>query len=197
MKEVLLKNMRANVSIVIQTAGGHDEQVINASKEDKINLVVQSALGNPVSLEREDGQPIKVKDYTWKFVKSATGADTFIIQADLPEMTLDRKSELYAAQSNVSHNRHVAIMSNVDLKGERINTSAQTNLKVSENSSNRDRVSPELMVRKAEKETNYTDWMIQTTQPTLDRVDTTHLRSDKKSHLNRVFVSEMDGRFNV
>ena len=197
MKEVLLKNMRANVSIVIQTAGGHDEQIINASKEDKINLVVQSALGNPVSLEREDGQPIKVKDYTWKFVKSATGADTFIIQAEMPEVTLDRKSQLYAAQSNVSHNRHVAIMSNVDLKGERINTSAQTNLRVSENSMNKDRVSPDLVVRKAEKETNYTDWMIQTTQPTMDRVDTTHLRSDKKSHLNRVFVSEMDGRFNV
>jgi hypothetical protein len=197
MKDVLLKNMRSNVAIVIQTSGGHDGQNINASVEDKINLVIQSALGQPISLQRDDGQPVKVKDYTWKFVKSASGADTFIIQADMPEMSLDRKSELYAAQANISQNIHVPIMSTVDLKGERINTSAQTNLKVSENRQNAERVGPELMVRKAEKETSYTDWMVQTIRPTLDRVDLSNLKSDKKLHLNKVFISEMDGRFNV
>jgi hypothetical protein len=197
MKDVLLKNMNSNVSIVIQTGGGHDGQNINASIEDKINLVIQSALGQPISLQRDDGQPVKVKEYTWKFVKSATGSDTFVIQADMPEVTLDRKAELYAAQANISQNIHVPIMSTVDLKGERINTSAQTNLKVSENAVNRERVDPELMVRRAEKETNYTDWTIQSVRPTLDRVDISNLRSDKKQHLNRTFVSEMDGRFNV
>ena len=195
-KDVLLKNMNSNVSIVIQTGGEHDGQNINASIEDKINLVIQSALGQPISLQRDDGQPVRVKDYTWKFVKSATGSDTFVIHADMPEMTLDRKSELYAAQANISHNIHVPIMSNVDLKMERINTSAQTNLQVQANDANRDRGNPELMVR-AEKETNYTDWTIQSTRPTLDRVDISNLRSDKKQHLNRSFVSEMDGRFNV
>ena len=197
MKDVLLKNMKSNVSIVIQTSGGHDAQNVNATLEDKVNLVVQSAMGQAISLQRDDGQPVKVKEYTWKFVKSATGGDMFIIQADLPEMSLDRKSELYAAQSSVSHNIHVPIMSNVDLKAERINTSAQTNLKVSENRHNSERVDPELMVRKAEKETMYTDWMVQSIRPTLDRVDLSNLKSGKKMHLNKVFVSEMDGRFNV
>jgi hypothetical protein len=197
MKDVLLKNMNSNVSIVIQTGGAHDGQNIHASLEDKINLVVQSALGQPISLARDDGQPVKVKDYTWKFVKSATGADTFIIQADMPEMSLDRKAELYAAQASVSQNVHIPIMSNVELKAERVNTSAQTNLKVTESSHNRERVDPELVVRKAEKETNYTDWTVQTVRPTLDRVDLSNLKSGKKLHLNKVFVSEMDGRFNV
>jgi hypothetical protein len=197
MKDVLLKNMNSNVSIVIQTSGGHDGQNINASVEDKINLVIQSAMGQPISLARDDGQPIKVKEYTWKFVKSATGSDTFVIQAEMPEMELDRKSQLFAAQSNMSQNIHVPIMSTVELKTERINTSAQTNLKVTENDHNRDRVDPELMVRKAEKETNYTDWTVQSIRPTLDRVDLSNLKSDKKMHLNKVFISEMDGRFNV
>jgi hypothetical protein len=197
MKDVLLKNMNSNVSIVIQTGGAHDGQNIHASLEDKINLVVQSALGQPISLARDDGQPVKVKDYTWKFVKSATGADTFIIQADMPEISLDRKAELYAAQASVSQNIHIPIMSNVELKAERVNTSAQTNLKVTESSHNRERVDPELVVRKAEKETNYTDWTVQTVRPTLDRVDLSNLKSGKKLHLNKVFVSEMDGRFNV
>jgi hypothetical protein len=189
--------MKANVSIVIQTSGGHDAQNVNATLEDKVNLVVQSAMGQPISLQRDDGQAVKVKEYKWKFVKSATGGDMFIIQADLPEMILDRKSELYAAQSSVSHNIHIPIMSTVDLKTERTHTSAQTNLKVSENQHNSDRVDPEAMGRMAEKETMYTDWTVQSIRPTLDRVDLSNLKSDKKMHLNKVFISEMDGRFNV
>jgi hypothetical protein len=196
MKEVLLKNMGSNVSIVIQKSGEHDGQNIHASLSDKVNLVVQSALGQPISLQRDDGQPVKVKDYTWKFVKSATGGDMFIIQADLPEMSLERKAELYAAQSNISQNIHIPIMSNVDLKAERMNISAQTNLQVAENAHNSERVDPEQMLRK-EKDTSYTDWTVQSVRPTLDRVDLSNLKSGKKMHLNKVFVSEMDGRFNV
>ena len=195
MKDVLLKNMKSTVHIVIQTAGGRDQYQVQANVKDKIDLIVNSAKGQAVSLQRENGEPVKVKDYTWKFVKSATGADTFIIQAELPEVELDRKAVLYAAQSAPSHNIHVPIMNNVYLKTERINVSASTNSYVPENSLNAGRVSSEVVVRKAEKETNYTDMMIQTVRPTMDRVDISNVKLGNKQRLQQSALRELDGRF--
>lgn len=195
MKDVLLKNMKSSVHIVIQTAGGHDEYAITGSIQDKIGIVVASAKGQPVSLERENGEPIRLKDYTWKFVKSATGADTFVLQADMPDLELDRKAPLYVAQSSVSRNIHVPIMGNVDLKAERINTAATTNVGIRENIHNSDRVSSEISVRKAEKETTYTDWMIQTIQPTMDRGEAPAIRVGNKHRNQQSMAREMEGRF--
>ena len=195
MKDVLLKNMKSTVHIVIQTSGGRDQYQIQANVKDKIDLIVNSAKGQAVSLRRENGEPVKVKDYTWKFVKSATGADTFIIQADLPEVELDRKAVLYAAQSAPSHNIHVPIMNNVDLKTERINVSASTNSYAPENSLNAGRVSSEVVVRKEEKETNYTDMMIQTVRPTMDRVDISNVKLGNKQRIQQSALRELDGRF--
>jgi hypothetical protein len=195
MKDVLLKNMKSSVHIVIQTPGGRDQYQIQANVKDKIDLIVNSAKGQAVSLQRENGEPIKVKDYTWKFVKSASGTDTFIIQAELPEVELDRKSVLYASQSAPSHNIHVPIMNNVELKTERINVSASTNAYAPENSQNANRVSSDVVVRKAEKETNYTDMMIQTVRPTMDRVDISNVRSGNKQRLQQSASRALDGRF--
>jgi hypothetical protein len=195
MKDVLLKNIKSAVAIVVQTSGDHDGYQINANVQDKIAMIVNSAMGQSISLERDNGDPIRLKDYTWKYVKSSTGADTFIIQADMPELKLDRKTELYAAQTSMSHNIHVPIMNTVELKTERINTAASTNVGVKENIHNASRADPELMVRKAEKDTTYTDWMVQSIRPTMDRVDTSNLRSEKKQNINKTFIREMDGRF--
>ena len=195
MKDVLLKNMKSSVHIVIQKSGGHDEYLISGSVQDKIGIVVSSAKGQPVSLQRDNGETIKLKDYTWKFVKSATGTDTFVIQADMPDMELDRKATLYVAQSNMNHNIHVPIMNNVELKTERINTAATTNASIPENIHNADRVASDVTVRKAEKETNYTDWMVQSVQPTMDRVDVSNVRLGNKQRNQQRIVHEMEGRF--
>jgi hypothetical protein len=86
-------------------------------------------------------------------------------------------------------------MNNVDLKTERINVSASTNSYAPENSMNASRVSSDVVVRKAEKETNYTDMMIQTVRPTMDRVDISNVKLGNKQRLQQSALRELDGRF--
>ena len=198
MKDVLLKNMSSSVSIVIQKAGSSDEYQIHGNIKDKIGIVIHSTKGAALTLNRENGEPIKLKDYTWKFIKSASGSDKFVIQVAHDELQLERKAELYAMYANPHQSAKVNHDGDeVSLRREVRTMSAATNLILS---GDLNRVDESVLVNRVEKQTNYTDMMIQTTKPTLDRDNGLKdairgLESSKRGNIQRTVLSQSQGRF--
>ena len=197
MKEILLKNMTSTVSIVIQKGGTSDEYQINGNINDKIGIVVHSTKGTPLVFHRDNGEPIRLKEYTWKFVKSASGADKFVIQVPHNELELERKTELYTVSSNPSQSVSLQVNDDVELRREVRHMTAVTNLVASGDVK---RVDESIISNRVEKKTNYTDMMIQTVQPTLDRIDNqpesirVH-ESSKKKNITNMMLQQSQGRF--
>jgi hypothetical protein len=194
MKDILLKNMTSSVSIVIQQPSGH-EQSIQGTIHDKINIVVHSAKGQPITLARENGEPIRLKEYTWKFVKSASGSDKFIIQVDHAELELERKAELYSVSSNPGQAVIQPEAEEINLRRDVRHTSAVTNVGIA---GDIDRVDESFM-RRVEKTTHYTDHRTDANTFTMDRplpnmAIKTH-ESNKKQHLSNIMLKQSEGRF--
>lgn len=194
MKDILLKNMTTSVSIVIQQPSGH-EQSIQGTIHDKINIVVHSAKGQPITLARENGEPIRLKEYTWKFVKSASGADKFIIQVDHAELELERKAELYSMSSNPGQAVIQPNAEEINLRRDVRHTSAVTNVGMA---GDIDRVDESFM-RRVEKITHYTDHRTDANSFSMDRqlpnmAIKTH-ESSKKQHISNIMLRQSEGRF--
>ena len=197
MKDILLKNMTSAVHIVIQKSGTSDEYQIKGSIQDKIGIVVDSTKGGSLQLMGESGQPIRIKDYTWKFVKSAMGADKFIIQLpSTSQLELERKGELYAVYSNPSN--AVADIQPEEVHLRRITPiiSVSTNVELQ---GNNDRVN-ESQFQRVEKETHYTDFMVQANEPSLQRAEHTldsirSIQSVKRQNIHQTMLRQSEGRF--
>jgi hypothetical protein len=194
MKDILLKNMTTNVSIVIQQPSGH-EQSIQGTIHDKINIVVHSAKGQPINVSRENGEPIRLKEYTWKFVKSASGADKFIIQIDHAELELERKAELYSMSSNPGQAVIQPNAEEIILRRDVRHTSAVTNVGMA---GDIDRVDESFM-RRVEKITHYTDHRTDANSFSMDRplpiMAIKAQESSKKQHISNIMLRQSEGRF--
>jgi hypothetical protein len=96
-------NVSSNVSIVVYDSSSQQYQEIQGSTKDKMNLAVSASLNKPIDLTREDGTPIKVKEYRWKVVQSAVGGnDLVVIETQNPDLQLERNTPLYSMGSNVN-----------------------------------------------------------------------------------------------
>jgi hypothetical protein len=195
-KEILLKNMSSTVSIVIQSGSSSDEYQMNGSIQDKVGIVVNSAKGTPLVFHKDNGEPIRLKEYTWKFVKSASGSDRFVIHVP-HELELDRKSKLYSVSANPSQSTAVSVNDDVNLRREVRPMSASTNLILSGDIK---RVDESVLTNRVEKQTMYTDMMVQSIHPTINRADgaTDAFRphqSVKKQNITQTILRQSQGRF--
>jgi hypothetical protein len=197
MKDILLKNMKSSVHIIIQRSGEQDEYPIHGSIKDKINIIVDSSKGQSITLDRGNGEPIKLKDYTWKFVKSANGSDKFIIQ--LPQessLELNRKMDLYAMYTNLGNAIHQSEAEEVHLRREVRNTSAVSNIGLY---GNNDRIDESLFVNRVEKKTNYTDMTVEKNVNSMNRdtpmVSIKETQSLKKQNIQQMMLKQSEGRF--
>jgi len=198
MKDVLLKNMTSSVHIVVQKAGDSDEYTIQGSIKDKINIIVDSTKGNAISLGRDNGEPVRLKEYTWKFVKSNTGSDKFIIQ--LPQeavLELERKSDLHAVYSNPSNSVNQPEAEEVHLRRDVRNMSAATNVTLLGDAS---RIDESVFTNRVEKRTTYTDMMVQPNSYGMERpseplMAINPLESTKKHNIQQMMMQQSKGRF--
>ncbi len=102
---VILKDIKPNFSVLLYDPGNKNYSEVFGSIKDKINIAVQSSLNRPIDLTREDGTPIKLKDYRWKVVYSAVSNDKLVLQPiNSPDFELERNLPLYAAGTNISGN---------------------------------------------------------------------------------------------
>lgn len=126
---IILKNITPNFSIQIYNPDTNKAVDVNANLKDKLNIAVQSSMGNPISLVREDGQNIKLKDYLYKIVKTNVGMDKLVLVVPSFEYELDRNIPLYAVSTNTSGYTTNDRMETLDpITGEKVMTSANSAL---------------------------------------------------------------------
>lgn len=129
---IILQNISPNFSILLYNPQTMSYNEVLGTTKDRLNIAVQSSLNRPIYLTREDGTPVKIKDYQWKIVQSAVGGDNLVLQIldsdvkikdvdyrwktvqsavgksglvvnlDGKEMELERNVPLYSAQSTVT-----------------------------------------------------------------------------------------------
>ena len=102
-----VQNVSANPNLKVYIQTGNDLTEVQGSVKDKLNIAVQSRLGKPITINREDGTPIKIKDYISKVVQTnvnSGGGDSIILRVGNNEenIQLDRNMPLYAASSSIS-----------------------------------------------------------------------------------------------
>jgi hypothetical protein len=102
-----VQNVSANPNLKIYIQTGNDLTEIQGSIKDKLNIAVQSRLGKPITINREDGTPIKIKEYISKVVQTnvnAGGGDAIILRVGNNEnnIHLQRNMPIYAASSSIS-----------------------------------------------------------------------------------------------
>jgi hypothetical protein len=194
LKEILLKNMTSTVSIVIQQSGSTDEYQIQGNIKDKIDIIVHSAKGQTITIDRSGGEPIRLKDYTWKFVKSANGSDKFILVSQQPELELERKSELYSVSSAHQGAAIQGQLDDITLRRQVRNTSAVTNVGIMENVERVD----DSVYQRVEKETHYTNHQVQANPQGLQRESWSSIQpssANQRLHIQRNIVAQSQGRF--
>jgi hypothetical protein len=199
LKDILLKNMSTAVHIVIQKQGSNDEYQIQGTIKDKIDIIVESAKGNPIAIQQENGEPIKLKDYTWKFVKTAHGADKFILISDQPTLELERKLDLYQVSSSQQGAMVHGDNDDIRLRRQVRHTSASTNVGIQENIN---RVDESAIVNRVEKETHYHSHQVERNPHEWNRESWSSLSSSSirpsaqhKLHNQHNVVSQSQGRF--
>lgn len=101
-KETLLKNIKPNFQVVVYDPANHVSTEVQAGIRQKNYIAVQAALGQPISLNRDDGTPIKLSNYTWTAVNTNLGSDQLILSVEQPEIRLERNLPLYAATSGLT-----------------------------------------------------------------------------------------------
>ena len=102
-----VQNVAANPNLKVYIQTGNDLTEIQGSIKDKLNIAVQTRLGKPITINREDGTPIKIRDYISKVVQTnvnSGGGDAIILRVGNTEenIKLDRNMPIYAASSSIS-----------------------------------------------------------------------------------------------
>ena len=195
MKDILLKNMKSSVSIVIQQYGSEREIKVDGHIKDKIDIVVHSTKGQPIFISRENGEPIKLKEYTWKFIKSASGSDKFVIMMDSVPIELDRKGELYSLYSNPGNNVIQPEAEDVQLRRQATNISVSANKGVAEDIN---RFDESVSVNRVEKQTHYTDHQVQANSNGMERSSWSSIKpsdTHKKKNIQNMILTQSVGRF--
>jgi hypothetical protein len=88
--EILILDPMTNTSVPVQS---------NIQNRNYISL--QAALGQPIIINKADGQEIKLKDYEVKVVQTNLGNNQLVLTVRQPEVKLEREGLYYAMQTNV------------------------------------------------------------------------------------------------
>jgi hypothetical protein len=114
-KELILQAVKPNYTLVVHdSVTNRSITVPGGSIQDKNNIAVQTALGQPLQFtDRTTGQQVKLKDYRWKIIQSTPGgSDALIVtvtpnnditQQTLMDLSLEKKVSMGAVNSAV-HN---------------------------------------------------------------------------------------------
>uniref|UniRef100_A0A6C0I733 Uncharacterized protein n=1 Tax=viral metagenome TaxID=1070528 RepID=A0A6C0I733_9ZZZZ len=102
-----VQNVTSNPNLKVYIQQGNDLTEVQGSVKDKLNIAVQTRLGKPITINREDGTHIKIKDYISKVVQTnvnSAGGDAIILRVNNNENTikLERNMPLYATSTNIS-----------------------------------------------------------------------------------------------
>ena len=131
-KEVLLQNIRPNFNIILYDPNNHISSEVSANVREKNYIAVRSALGQPLTLDRQDGTKIRLKDYTWTAVQTNLGIDQVILTIEDPNIQLDRNLPIYATSSGLTAPMDITEQRNqeYDLEG-KLSVYAQPNVDLS------------------------------------------------------------------
>lgn len=131
-KEVLFQNIRPNFNVVVYDPGNHVSTDVSSNIREKNYIALQAALGKPITLERQDGTAIKLKNYTWIGVNTNIGIDQLILSIEDPEIELERNLPLYATKAPATFPTNVLEQRNdeYDLEG-RLQVYAQPSVDLS------------------------------------------------------------------
>ena len=102
-----VENITSAPSLKVYIQNGNDLTEVQGSIKDKMNIAVQSRLGKPITINREDGTPIKIKDYISKTVQtnaSSGGGDAIILRVGNNEdnIKLERNMPLHTVSTSIS-----------------------------------------------------------------------------------------------
>ena len=127
-----INNVNSNFSILVYNPHTKNYSEINGSVKDKQNIAVQSSVSQQISLTRDDGTQIKIKDYTSKVVNSNAGnSQLVLILKDNYDLQLDRNLPLHAIGSGyVSYNKDNRSESQ-PITSNRVKTSAKSAVTIS------------------------------------------------------------------
>jgi hypothetical protein len=131
---IKVQNVSANPNIKVYIQNGNDLTEVQGSVKDKMNIAVQSRLGKPITINRDDGTPIRIKDYISKVVQtnaSSGGGDSIILSFNNKEdnIQLNRNMPLHAASSTITpgYKKQYENTGLIELDS-KIQTSAMTNI---------------------------------------------------------------------
>lgn len=133
-KNLKIENVIANPNMKVYIQNGSDLIEIQGSIKDKMNIAVQSKMHKPIVINREDGTPIKIKDYISKVVQtnaSSSGGDSIILRVNNNEnsIQLTRNMPIYAANSSINPGFQKIYENNGNMQlDSKIQTSAMTNI---------------------------------------------------------------------
>ena len=127
---IILQNISPNFSILLYDPGTRNYSEVFASTKDRLNIAVQSSLNRPIDLTRDDGTPIKIKEYRWNIVNSAVGGNNLVLTVqNAPNLHLERNTPLYAMGTNISGNtKHERFHNNDPILANKPNTEANTSV---------------------------------------------------------------------
>jgi hypothetical protein len=118
-KEILLKNIKPNFQVVLYDPSNHIATEVSANIREKTNIAVQASLGMPITLSKQDGSQIKLKDYNWTAVQTNVGTDQIILSIENPTIELERNVPLYAMETTATFPTDLSQMKNQDYDLER------------------------------------------------------------------------------
>jgi len=96
-----VQNITSTPNLKIYIQNGNDITEVQGSVKDKMNIAVQSRLGKPITIHREDGTPIRIKDYMSKVVQSNISDSKFI---NMEGTSTPIKTKNYISKSVQSNN---------------------------------------------------------------------------------------------
>lgn len=100
-QNLILDNITSGYQIVIYDPSTHNHSEIVGSIKDKNNISVSAALNLPLDFQTPNGCTKKIRDYTYKIVKSNASQDKLVITLKENEnIQLERNIPMYAATSN-------------------------------------------------------------------------------------------------
>lgn len=133
-KNLKIENVLANPNMKVYIQNGGDLIEVQGSIKDKMNIAVQSKMNKPIVINREDGTPIKIRDYISKVVQtnaSSSGGDSIILRVNNNEnnIQLTRNMPIYAANSSINPGFQKIYENNGNMQlDSKIQTSAMTNI---------------------------------------------------------------------
>jgi hypothetical protein len=101
-KQVLLQNIRPNFNIVLYDPSNHVSTEVSANLREKNYIAVQASLGAPITLNKQDGTKIRLKNYSWTAVQTNVGIDQVILTTQDPNIQLERNLPIYATSAGLT-----------------------------------------------------------------------------------------------